>query len=150
MLKEEKIMQEEFFNIFPELDSVWFYRFIKVILKDYYILPKNVLLQTIDQLRLDCTTEYTVLYPKPGDFKTSRQEEGRDDFIDELSISKFRDPYQGYNDISYYKFLAPCRDERYSDYKDFLDKYFYSLKALIDYNNKEISLKEFRTIYNDN
>jgi hypothetical protein len=60
---------------------------------------KEVFLETLKTVYLDITSDYTVLIPKPGEFKTSKQLENQDFLIaNTFSVLDFR---SGKNDLDW-------------------------------------------------
>jgi hypothetical protein len=156
MIREEKIILNEFKEIFGEEDTnLWFNRFIKQVLDPYFKLEnsKDILLKFIEIIKndLDLNNKYTILKTKPYQFKTSFQEEyGFDAKPYEncpITISEFRNSNNNYDLISDYRFFKFYNENNFNKFNNFINKNYDFLKNLELYNLKQISLKELKEYF---
>ena len=154
MIKEIKNCSEEFFNIFEDLEPIWFPRYHKNVLTPYFDMEngKKILLDTLNILYQDKNTDITTLHPKPGKFKTDLQEEKGFEYkylpYSDLTIADFRDYNKNLNYIIEYKFLPAFIDEnKFNEFYLFIEKRYEFLKNIYLYETKKITLKELRIIF---
>ena len=155
MLKKEKIIYEEFASLLQETDNrLWFHRFWNIILLPYFKLDngKDVLLKFIEIIKNDLRKEnsYTILLPKPWQFKTSFQEEYGFDVLpyenSPITISEFRDAKNNYDLISSYRFFKLYNNDNFETFYNFIDTNYDYLKNLELYYSKKISLRQLNEL----
>ena len=155
MIKEIEIVEKEFISLLPNIDTIWFHRFYGYILTPYFKLDngKKNLIDIIKILHSDRFSDYTILNPKPGLFKTYAQEEFGSDYKiiqhSNITISDFRSPDKSLDLINDYHFLPLYNNkDTFNNFLLWIDSRYEFLSEINNYNSKKITLKNLRKLFN--
>jgi len=137
MKYRKKIDRSEFENLSKDIQNK-IRRSEKDYLEPYFIYEKFVFLRTLKILRDDTVNEYTILKPKPGDFKTHAQIEKGNAYLpfkgSPFSIADFRSNQFDFDFVSFTLTEVFHKQEYFDIVYNFYKKNFERLKFnYIDY-----------------